>query len=291
MTTGNFISGAPRPTAGLVMALAGALLITPDTLLIRLSGLELGLTFWRGVLIGGGLCVLWMLFEGRRASQRRVCRETALIIVLPIWSMRWRSTSPPSKHRLPSSSLPRHCAADRGGSGISSSPRQHRTPDGDPVQQSGPDRNRERRRHPAGAVGQCVAWRLSGFLAAVGMPWSLRPPSPRCAGSSRHGIGVVVRPCRPCFRTARGVDWKPAAIILMGLVVMPLSGAFDACATAYGLTNVSLFMLLEMVLAPFWVWLGTGERPSLQWPAAPLCTFDADLLPLPQCARHRQHRA
>jgi drug/metabolite transporter (DMT)-like permease len=22
-------------------------------------------------------------------------------------------------------------------------------------------------------------------------------------------------------------------------------------------------MLLEMVLAPFWVWLGTGERPSL----------------------------
>ena len=56
MTTGNFISGAPRPTAGLVMALAGALLITPDTLLIRLSGLEgWGLTFWRGVLIGGGL--------------------------------------------------------------------------------------------------------------------------------------------------------------------------------------------------------------------------------------------
>ena len=59
MTTGNFISGALRPTAGLIMALAGALLITPNTLLIRLSGLEgWGLTFWRGVLIGGGLCVL-----------------------------------------------------------------------------------------------------------------------------------------------------------------------------------------------------------------------------------------
>ena len=43
----------PRPALGLVMALAGALIITPDTLLIRLSGLEgWGLTFWRGVLIG-----------------------------------------------------------------------------------------------------------------------------------------------------------------------------------------------------------------------------------------------
>ena len=50
------------------MALAGALLITPDTLLIRLSGLEgWGLTFWRGILIGGGLYLLWVLFEGRRA--------------------------------------------------------------------------------------------------------------------------------------------------------------------------------------------------------------------------------
>ena len=23
-----------------------------------------------------------------------------------------------------------------------------------------------------------------------------------------------------------------------------------------------MFMLLEMVLGPFWVWMGTGERPS-----------------------------
>lgn len=26
--------------------------------------------------------------------------------------------------------------------------------------------------------------------------------------------------------------------------------------------NVNLLMLLEMVLGPFWVWLGIGERPS-----------------------------
>ena len=48
MSSHSLISGTPRPMTGLVMALAGALLITPDTLLIRLSGLEeWGLTFWR----------------------------------------------------------------------------------------------------------------------------------------------------------------------------------------------------------------------------------------------------
>ena len=41
------VAGPQRPLIGLVMALAGALIITPDTLLIRLSGLEgWGLSFW-----------------------------------------------------------------------------------------------------------------------------------------------------------------------------------------------------------------------------------------------------
>ena len=61
-------AGAQRPLLGLVMALAGALIITPDTLLIRLSGLEgWGLSFWRGILIGFSLIVFWVALEGRRA--------------------------------------------------------------------------------------------------------------------------------------------------------------------------------------------------------------------------------
>jgi len=85
MSQNSLISGTPNPTAGLIMALAGAMLITPDTLLIRLSGLEeWGLTFWRGVLIGGGLCGLWVLFEGRRVLTqfRGLASIPALMIVL-----------------------------------------------------------------------------------------------------------------------------------------------------------------------------------------------------------------
>jgi len=54
-------------------------------------------------------------------------------------------------------------------------------------------------------------------------------------------------------------------VLLMGLIVMPVSWALLALAPRHtSPTNVSLFMLLEMVLGPFWVWLGVGERPSLE---------------------------
>ena len=52
-------------------------------------------------------------------------------------------------------------------------------------------------------------------------------------------------------------------VLLMGFGVMPLAMALLSIAPRYTApTNVTLFMLLEMVLGPFWVCLGTGEQPS-----------------------------
>jgi len=52
-------------------------------------------------------------------------------------------------------------------------------------------------------------------------------------------------------------------VLVMGIGVMPLAWCLLSVAPRYTApTNVSLLMLLEMVLGPFWVWLGTGERPS-----------------------------
>ena len=49
-----------HPIYGMGLAFLGALIITPDTLLIRLSGLEAwSLTVWRGLLIGISLLVTW----------------------------------------------------------------------------------------------------------------------------------------------------------------------------------------------------------------------------------------
>ena len=53
------------------------------------------------------------------------------------------------------------------------------------------------------------------------------------------------------------------AVLVMCLLVMPLAWCLLSLAPRYTApTNVSLLMLLEMVLGPFWVWLGIGERPS-----------------------------
>lgn len=57
-----------------------------------------------------------------------------------------------------------------------------------------------------------------------------------------------------------GLLWP---VLLMGFGVMPIAMAMLSLAPRYtAATNVSLFMLLELVLGPFWVWLGTDEQPS-----------------------------
>ena len=57
------------------------------------------------------------------------------------------------------------------------------------------------------------------------------------------------------------------AVLVMCLLVMPLAWCLLPLAPRYTApTNVSLLMLLEKVLGPFWVWLGTGERPSPMMP-------------------------
>jgi len=50
---------------------------------------------------------------------------------------------------------------------------------------------------------------------------------------------------------------------LTGAVVLPVSFFSLSLASRYApAATVSLIMLLETVLGPFWVWLGVGERPT-----------------------------
>ena len=49
----------------------------------------------------------------------------------------------------------------------------------------------------------------------------------------------------------------------MGSVILPLSFTLLLISAKYTSSAVvSLIMLLEMVIGPFWVWLGVGEQPS-----------------------------
>ena len=276
MTLSALSSGAPRPFLGLMMALAGALIITPDTLLIRLSGLEgWGLTFWRGLLIGISLIVLWVILEGPSKARAQIpallagpslliiganfinaltfnfaTMETSITVVVTALA-----TAPliaaalgviVLSERLPVRSWAAIFFSMLGvlivilnGEGALSAP-----------------------------PGNVWLGGGLGFAAAFGIAvvfvTTRRHPDvpvvPACA------IGTLMSGFVGYLGAAPGaiMTGDPLMIGLMGLIVMPVSWALLSMAPRHtSPTNVSLFMLLEMVLGPFWVWLGTGERPSL----------------------------
>ncbi len=261
--------------AGLAMALAGALLITPDTLLIRLSGLEeWGLTFWRGVLIGGSLCVLWVLFEGRRAlSQfRDLATLPALVIIFAnlVNAMAFNFAAMETSITVVVTALataPLMAAAL--GYFILAEQTTRRTwiaialsmigvltviMNGDGALQA-----------PEGNV-----WLggFLGFLAALGIAvvFVTTRRHPDVPVLPAAGIGAILSGLVGLAMAPTGaiMTGNALAIGLMGLIIMPVSWGLLTLAPRHtSPTIVSLFMLLEMVLAPFWVWLGTGERPSL----------------------------
>lgn len=267
-------AGIPRPLLGLIMALAGALIITPDTLLIRLSGLEgWGLSFWRGILIGFGLMVFWLMLERRKAitqipmllggpaiiiiianfinaiSFNFATMETSITVVVTALA-----TAP-----LVAAVLGFFILGERLGMktwiavAISMVGVMIVILNGEGALDAPP--------------GNVWLGGGLGFLAAFGIAVVFVttrkhpdvPVLPACAiGTFVSGlVGYVGAP-------AGGImAGDMMMILLMGLLVMPVSWGLLTLAPRYtSPTNVSLFMLLEMVLGPFWVWLGTGERPS-----------------------------
>lgn len=260
---------------GLAMALAGALLITPDTLLIRLSGLEeWGLTFWRGVLIGGSLCVLWVLFEGRRAlgQIRGLATLPALVIIIAnfINAMAFNFATMETSITVVVTALATAPLIAAALAYIVLAERTTRRTwlaialsmigvlivimNGDGALQA-----------PEGNV-----WLggFLGFLAALGIAvvFVTTRRHPDVPVLPATGIGAILSGLVGLAMAPVGaiMTGNALAIGLMGLIIMPISWGLLTLAPRHtSPTIVSLFMLLEMVLAPFWVWLGTGERPSL----------------------------
>jgi len=260
---------------GLAMALAGALLITPDTLLIRLSGLEeWGLNFWRGVLIGGGLCALWILFEGRRVLTqfRGLATWPALVIVFAnfVNAMAFNFATMETSITVVVTALATAPLIAAGlGFVILAERTTRRTWAAIALSMIGVltviMNGDEALQAPEGNV-----WfgGFLGFLAALGIAivFVTTRRHPDIPVLPAAGIGAILSGLVGFVMAPAGaiLTGNPVVIGLMGLIVMPISWGLLTLAPRHtSPTIVSLFMLLEMVLAPFWVWLGTGERPSL----------------------------
>ena len=72
-------------TKGVLLCLCGIILLTPDSLLLRLIGADLWtLAFWRGGLSAVGLAVAVLLMEGRQPGQQQLLRLTRQGVVVAV---------------------------------------------------------------------------------------------------------------------------------------------------------------------------------------------------------------
>ncbi|MAH83729.1 MAG: hypothetical protein CBB68_05120 [Rhodospirillaceae bacterium TMED8] len=256
------------------MALLGALIITPDTLLIRLSGLEgWPLTTWRGSLIGGSILVAWIGMTGRqiKADLKQMSRapsllimvafagntlcfnfavvETSIIVVLTALA------TVPILAAFLSFAILRERTKWRTWLAIIFTMAGVLTVifNGETAVAA-----------PTGNVflGSFLGFMTAFCMAVVFVITHRYPHTPVLLAISLGTLstGLIGFLGTNIDEMMNGSLW---VILVMGLIVMPLALSLLTLAPRYtSPTNVSLLMLLEMVLGPFWVWLGTGERPS-----------------------------
>lgn len=268
---------------GLWLACCGALMITPDTLVMRLSELHVwAMATWRGMEMGVILLLAWLIstyFRPNHSLYRDItslCNpaaigfiictvvaaisftygiaETSVSIILfslasapffaAIFSIIFLKESTPLSTYL--SMVFCFCgvglAVFGGHQAIAA---------------------------PAGSV---VIGAVCGLVAAAGLGFSFV-----CLRSNAHiallpanGIAAMMTgliAISIIFTTAQIESLFAGrffVISLSGMMILPLSFLALTAATRYtSAANVSLFLLLETVLGPIWVWLGIGERPGL----------------------------
>jgi len=257
------------------LAFLGTLIITPDTLLIRISGLEgWSLTVWRGFLIGISLLVIWAVMArgqlakdlgqitsapfvvillattGNQIAFNFATVETSITVVLtalataPVLAagltfLLLKETTTPKTWLTILVTVLGVLIVIFNGDGATAAPK-----------------------------GNVIFGGFLGVMCALGLAvvfvFSRKSPEVPILLAVAFGTilsGIIGLAGVSTSSLFGGSLWP---VLIMGFGVMPIAMAFLVIAPRYTApTNVSLFMLMEMVLGPFWVWLGTGEHPSL----------------------------
>ena len=261
---------------GLYLAFFGVILLTPDTLFMRLSELEKWqLGGWRGVLMGATLFLIWFL--SRKIGHKKEflatfsipglliilamavnsvsftlgISETSVIVVLtalatmPLLTALLSVLMLKEKQNLLSWLILIFAVC-----GISLA-----------VSGSGSSENA-----PNGSV---ILGAIYGLISALGISFTFTMVRkyPSLSVMPATAIGCVISGVF-CFYLSNepNLDFSaPFSVIAMGIIILPFSFALLLIAPKYTrASNVSLIMLLELVLGSFWVWLVIDEQPSLR---------------------------
>jgi len=261
-----------HPLFGLALATFGALVLTPDALFMRLSGMGgYQMVGWRGLLMGAVMVALWALWSRRRGRDLALVGSGFGVAIVACQYLNATLFSlgiahaPVAVMLLAVATVPVFAALFA------------RIIIGEPT--------RRATWVTIGAVLFGIALAvfggkgavtlssdaLLGAFAGLGVAMVLalnfvilraRPdlPIPLLIGLGAALAGATGIAITGPAQMADGTVW---AIVVCGLVILPVSFFSLSLASRHThASNVSLLLLLETVLGPLWVWLGVGEEPT-----------------------------
>ena len=260
---------------GTLLALIGVLALTPDTLVIRLSGLERwALMGWRGILMGAMCLLLWRLLLTRNASREwRSLASWQGVVVIIAFSMNSLTftlgivETSATVVLTAVATMPIFAAilsyfmlgerqgwlgwltitAAMGGVIVV-------VLDGSNAIGS-----------PEGSV---LLGGVFGVLTAAGLAltFTMARKYNDLGILPAAALGAMISGFFGLFLSDLSsiTDVPLWSVLTMGLIILPVSFTCLNLAPRYtSAAIVSLLMLLEMVVGPFWVWLGVGEQPTI----------------------------
>lgn len=261
------------PYFGVALAAFGALILTPDTLFMRWSGMSgIAMLAWRGLLMGAVLLALWPLTRRSPVGAlRHLARPAGIGVILchaanaALFAL-GIAVAPVPVVLLAVATVPVFAALFG--------------------------------RVLLGETTSAATWvTMAAVLAGIAIAVLARGDGDLSGGNAvagvAAGLGVAIAIALNfvILRQARHIPIQPAiglgaliagavglaiagpgemtdgriwAIAITGAVILPLSFLALTNATRHtSATNVSLLLLLETVLGPLWVWLGADEPLTL----------------------------
>ena len=270
----RFFKNNPK-SFGNFLALIGVLILTPDTMVMRFSNLDRWpLMGWRGVLMGISLLIIWRLFLFSYAEKKwsTIFTWQGLIVIIAFsinsitFTLGIQETSVmvvltalatmPLFAAILSSFMMNEAQGRTGWLTISAAMLGVAVVVSDGNNAVGQPEGST----VLGAIYGCIT--AFGLALAFTMARKYRDLEVVPAAA----FGALISGIIGFYFSAEDSIFKAPiwTLFSMGIVILPISFAFLSIAPRYTTSAiVSLVMLLEMVIGPFWVWFGIGERPSM----------------------------
>ena len=253
---------------GLALAVTGVLILTPDSLLIRLITVDhWSLLFWRGLMTFVTL-TLWQLFSDRQTALARIQAIGAMgFLVAMLFALNTSLFVISIRHTAVANTLVILSAAPLIAAVFSSLfLREHaplRTWIATVIGVASIALIMADSRGAANLVGDGAALAMAVTMAAILTLLRRMRSDSAVAIVALSGLLLALAmliPSQPL--SLSGSDWL--FMSLLGLVIIPVSFALAFAAPRYlPAPEVGLIFLLETILGPFLVWLVLGEEPPV----------------------------